>query len=186
LTIPTYVLFRDTALPPEFPPLADLTVTNKYDHNYVGNKEIEHRVRRAMSAYAASRFPFWQYSLLIVLLGGLTQVFGAQAEPWWFPIVLVGIVIVIGSFVPLKVLVEIARAAKVYARPGEEYLSSFGSSSFTWKTPQATYEVHYDQINRVMSRSRVVILGLRSSRAICVLPYELMSAERLDRLKRLP
>ena len=88
---------------------------------------------------------------------------------------------------PLYLSVAVRHAADSYAVEGEKYSSSFDQVHIFWQTPTDTYDVAWATIDRAVCKVGVTILTLKSSRAICVLPNELLTTQaraRLDEIDR--
>lgn len=86
---------------------------------------------------------------------------------------------------PLGGLWEIREVAKTYSNPLVSYGASFSEAAIVWQTAAGTFQVKWDTIHRIYHRDRVTIVALENSRAIVVLPDELLTANAESRLKRI-
>jgi hypothetical protein len=134
------------------------------------------RIRSALLRYAIGRLDFWKLPIaeaviVSVLVAVLADQVGALA---------IGIVVIAGlliaSALPARVLWLTARTVPTLAEPGAIYSSLFTDEKLYWRTPFATYEVALSSLVRPREYDRVVIVGIRGSSAVCVLPEELLGA----------
>jgi hypothetical protein len=138
------------------------------------------RIRHALLAYAATRFGFWKFSILVlVLVVAATGADLLHTAPHYFEIVFPVSVLLI-LVMPVMIWIKIPGLAQEYALESGWYSTAFENDRFFWQTPSALYEVPYSSIGRVFRSHDVVILGLRNSRAICVLPSEIIPNSQLS------
>jgi hypothetical protein len=93
------------------------------------------------------------------------------------------IALVAAAIMPIVILAGIPHAARTYAQPDTQYATRYGDSSIVWKSSQGLFEVRYDTIARIFMHDDVVILALKGSRAICVLPAELIPSEKVNLIR---
>jgi hypothetical protein len=184
VTIPEYDFATRRKLPPAFPPVASVQAApNQFDQSYVGSKEIRQKLRRALTLYVAGQLRFWQYTIWIGLVGALGIAFTARGMPGWYLPVVVVIVVLGALLMPFRVAVGVRHAADTYALEGETYSSSFDQENIFWRTATDTYEIPWTAIDRPVFKRDVTILTLKSSRAICVLPDELITPDARSRFQ---
>lgn len=168
-----------------FPPVATVnSVPQRFDSSYEGSREIERRVRAAITTYALQTVPFWRSSVLLFLLGAVAAVGVLRSEWNYYPITAV-LVVLIAASVPFSELLDIRKVAKTYAFPHVTYAASLTDRSIMWQTPTGTFEITWDSVSKVVRRESVVVLTLQNSRAIAVLPYELLTKDGQARLEKL-
>jgi hypothetical protein len=186
MTIPTYSLFIGGNSREEYPPLAVRSLHDSaFQKSYEGNSETENRVRRAMIRYAVGRLTFWKLPiaeavvLIVLLLLNPGHFSGLSLAA------LIVILIGIASLLPARVLWSASRAASDYAKIGKVYSATFSENELYWRTPDATYEVPLRSINRYRDFDQVVIVGLIRTKAICVLPHELIGKDERQKLRNI-
>jgi YcxB-like protein len=104
----------------------------------------------------------------------VVSVFVLRARWDEYPIAIVLIIVVAGS-VPFREILDIRRVAKTYSLPHATYAASFTDAAFVWQAATGTYEIAWDSVAKIIDRERVFVLTLESSRAIAVLPFELLT-----------
>jgi hypothetical protein len=177
MTIPTYSMLDRKMLPPVFPPLAPSNPDDgQFDFTYTGSAAIEARIRSAMSAFARSDYNFWKYTAVVFVAAVATGIIGGARYPIAMPVLSLILFLLIGGIVPRRILRQIDVAAGVYAVEGETYRSFFDDEAIWWAVPGGTYRIPFAAISRVFTTNGVTILGVGNSRAICVLPSELLPA----------
>jgi YcxB-like protein len=168
-----------------FPPLASVnSVPQQFDSSYEGSREMERRVRAAITTYALQTVGFWRSSVLLFLLGVVVAAAVLRSEWNYYPIAAI-LVVLIAASVPLSELLDIRNVAKTYAFPRVRYAAAFSERTIVWQTMTGTFEIAWDSVSKVVRRERVVVLTLENSRAIAVLPYELLTKDGQARLEEL-
>jgi hypothetical protein len=183
VTFPEYSPLAGRRTGQVYPPVAPpSSVPPVYERTYRGTDEIEHRIRRALTAFAIRRWKFWQSSAFVVALG-LLVAFTVDRNQWaaFLPTFGVALVMAVG-LVGVGIL-DVGKVSKVYASRHVVYASLFGAESFIWQTATGTYEIRWKSVARVVQRDDVAVLALEDSRAICVLPNELITPDARSRLE---
>jgi hypothetical protein len=172
-------------LPPDFPPAAPLdNVPTNYTYSYRGSFGIETRIRSALSAYARSDPRFWTYTVVVFVAAAAAGIVGAQQYPVAIPIIAFLMFVIVGPIVPMQILRQIAVVAGVYAVEGETYQTFFDETAFWWAVPGGSYRVDLHDVVRIYRTAGVTVVGLRGTRAICVLPDELLPTDIASKIRR--
>ncbi|MDQ1571122.1 MAG: hypothetical protein QOF79_1796 [Actinomycetota bacterium] len=183
MTIPTYAVLPWTRLPGEYPRLAEQgSIERDFAMTYVGSPALERRIRSSLRRFAVRRFSFWRPSATAVILYTLAFIALGGREPIWVPITAAIVFLIIATAMPFATLRGVDIAATEYARPGEVYGALVEADSLLWKLPDVVFEISFSEVQRVVSYGGVSVLGLKHSRAIVVLPEELLSASQVARI----
>jgi hypothetical protein len=185
MTFPEYSPLSGRISGEVFPPVASVNnVPQDFDRSYEGSKELQRRIRRALTAFAARTWKFWQTGIYVLCLGAFaTFAVGRADSSVYIPTLIFVVCFAAGG--PITSLRDISKLAKTYANRHAVYAASFGVDSFIWQTATGTYEIRWNSIARSITRDQVTVLALEDSRAICVLPDELLSPEARSSLEAL-
>ena len=156
----------------------------RFERTYIGAPELEVRIRRAIASYAVRTWAFWQSCIYVGALGLIIGAVVLHSHVGLVPLFGL-IVVVMATSMPLGGLWEIREVAKTYSNPLVSYGASFSEAAIVWQTAAGTFQVKWDTIHRTYHRDRVTIVALENSRAIVVLPDELLTANAESRLKRI-
>ena len=160
-----------------YPPVAPVrSVPKQFERTYQGSADVEARTRRAITAYAVRTWNFWQSSVYLV---AVCVVVGAAVlkTTWGFYPLLALFTVTMAGSIPVYELRDIRRLAKTYSNPHATYAASFTPNGFVWQSTAGTFEIAWDSIAKIIRRENVTIVALKSSRAIAVLPDELLTTE---------
>ena len=165
-----------------FPPVAPVNaVPQTFDRSYEGSEDLQRRIRHALTAFAVRTWTFWQIGIYVLCLGVFaTFAVGRADSSVYIPTLIFMVCFAAGG--PITSLRDIRKLAKTYANRHAVYAASFRPDSFVWQTATGTYEIRWDSIVRSITRDQVTVLALEDSRAICVLPEELITEVARDRL----
>jgi hypothetical protein len=183
VTIPTYSLLERRFLPAQFPPVvavAEVPTTARLV--YFGSDAMQARIRIALRSYARSELNFWKFPIAVFALTFSGAIGLERMLPIGGPIIVALGCFLIGLYVPVKILGQVDVAAEIYAADGEEYGARYDKASIWWTVPGGTYRIAFDDIARKRRRNGVTVVGMRNSRAICVLPDEIVPATIAHRL----
>jgi hypothetical protein len=185
MTIPSHSLLDRRALKPQYLPVArEVSPESTFDNSYVGSADIEHRVRAALRRYAIRGIRFWQFPVAVFVLFLFQTIAVGPRSETWYPFVTGGIAVIIAVVMPVVILRGADRAATENARVDETYGSSIDQESLLWKLPDVVFEMKFRDIARIFSYADVVIFRMKGSRAICVMPREILPPPELARIKR--
>jgi hypothetical protein len=168
-----------------YPPVAPIrSVPERFERYYEGSSDVEVRIRRAITAYAVRTWTFWQSSVYLVSLCVIVGAAIFKTSWGYYPPLALFTVVMAGS-VPVYELRDIRKLAKNYSNPHATYAASFTPSGFVWQSTAGTFEIAWDSISKTIRRDNVTILALKNSRAIAVLPDELLTIEAGNHLKKM-
>ena len=166
-----------------YPPIAPVhSVPEHFERLYQGSADLERRIRLAITAYSVRTWTFWQSSVYLVILCAIVGAAILKSSWGDYPLLALFTVIMAGS-IPFYELRDIRKLAKTYSKPHATYAASFTPSGFVWQFTAGTFEIAWDSISTMIRRDSVTILALKNSRAIVVLPDELLTSEAETRLK---
>jgi hypothetical protein len=98
----------------------------------------------------------------------------------FLPVLGVGMIMAIGmAGVGFRDAVQLAA---MYANPHVTYRARFDTAGVIWQNQTGLYEIRWESISRGVRRSGVYLLGIENSRAICVLPIELLTQTARSRI----
>jgi hypothetical protein len=168
-----------------YPPAAPMeSIPNEFDRSYRGSDEVARRIRLALSAFAIRCWRFWQSSILIVGIGTVATIVVGRDE-WRVDIPAAIFVLGMASLAPIFVLWEIRGISRSYAKADITYSASFSTKAMLWQTATGTYEIPWGMMISCMTRANVTIIALENTRAICVIPHELITPAAEVRLRRI-
>jgi hypothetical protein len=155
----------------------------RFERSYVGAPELEGRIRRAIASYAVRTWVFWQSSIYVSVLGVIVGVAGLHDYLALVPFFAL-VIVVMAVSMPLSELWDVRKVAKTYSNPYFTYRAYFSAVSIVWQTAAGSFEVQWDSIHRIYRREGVTVMALKNTRAIVVLPDELLTATAETRLSR--
>jgi hypothetical protein len=136
-----------------------------------------------MSLFAVARLRFWAFPAWVMAFGVVSVVAESHVLPWAYLSALAGIAVAVALTVPIWTLSFIWKSSYEYARTNEKYASLYRLDSLVWRIPGRTFDVPFSLVERARLNRGVVILELNSSRAVCVLPSELVPKRIVDAVK---
>jgi hypothetical protein len=185
MTFPEYGLAARRKNGDVYPPTAATRVApGTYSRSYRGSKQLQRRIFHALVAYAFQAWQFWQSSALIVFVGVISTLVLGGAHTYIY-VLGFAFTVAFASIMPIVGLRDLWRVSKTYALPNVMYATIFGEETFFWHAATGTYEIAWSTVARVITRDRVRVLALRDSRAICVLPTELVTPFAEERIAQL-
>jgi hypothetical protein len=184
MTFTDYTPFAPRRSGEVYPPVAaGDSIPRAFETSYEGSAELHRRIRSALTAYAIRDRRFWLTDIYLVGLCVVVGLLLGNNKPAvYLPTFGLGILMALAMIV--TAFVDINHVSRLYSNERETYSASFKESSIIWRTQTGVYEIPLNSISRAVTRQRVTVLGITDSRAICVLPEELITPAAREWLDR--